>query len=70
MVFAWLFKTTLWAQYLKYLVYSPAHSQLADLARQMLRDCAADLREIASCRDCYRYANEQREKAWFCKPCR
>lgn len=47
-----------------------AHSNLADLAKQMLRDCISDLREILQCRDCFRYANEMREKYWFCKPCR
>lgn len=47
-----------------------AHSNIADVARQMLRDCAADLKELQLCRDCYRYANEHREKYWFCKPCR
>jgi hypothetical protein len=36
----------------------------------MLRDCVADLKEMQQCRDCYRYANENREKYWFCKPCR
>ncbi len=36
----------------------------------MLRDCLSDLKEIRQCRDCYRYSNEQREKYWFCKPCR
>jgi len=51
-------------------IYHGAHSSLADVARQMLRDCVADLREIKQCRDCYRYANEAREKYWFCKPCR
>ena len=43
---------------------------MADLARQMFRDCTYDLKDITMCRDCYRYANERQEKYWFCKPCR
>ena len=46
------------------------HSNMADLARQMFRDCTYDLKDITMCRDCYRYANERQEKYWFCKPCR
>lgn len=49
---------------------NPAHSAMADKARQILRDCTVDLKEIAQCRDCYRYSNDNREKYWFCKPCR
>ena len=48
-----------------------AHSTLANKARQMLRECITDLRELAACRDCYRYSQEKPcEKYWFCKPCR
>ena len=37
----------------------------------MLRECITDLRELAACRDCYRYSQEKQcEKYWFCKPCR
>ena len=44
---------------------------MADLARQMFRDCTYDLKEISQCRDCYRFANEENPtKFWFCKPCR
>ncbi len=35
-------------------IFHGAHSSLADAARQMLRDCTSDLRELAQCRDCYR----------------
>ena len=35
-------------------IFHGAHSSLADSARQMLRDCTSDLRELAQCRDCYR----------------
>lgn len=45
------------------------HSDVADGARQMLRDCIYDLNEIRQCRDCYRTSNEKREKFWFCLPC-
>lgn len=51
-------------------LYHGVHSNMADLARQMFRDCCNDLTEIELCRDCYRYANEKQEKYWFCKPCR
>ena len=51
-------------------IFHGGHSSLADSARQMLRDCIVDLTEILQCRDCFRYANEFREKYWFCKPCR
>jgi hypothetical protein len=48
----------------------PVHSTLADMARQMLRDCTYDLQEIRQCRDCYRVSNEKTDKHWFCQPCR
>lgn len=51
-------------------IYHGAHSTMADKARQILRDCTVDLKEIQQCRDCYRYSNDNREKYWFCKPCR
>ena len=28
------------------------------------------MKDLTVCRDCYRYANENPEKRWFCKPCR
>ena len=51
-------------------IYHGGHSNMADLARQMFRDCTYDLKEISQCRDCYRFANENPTKYWFCKPCR
>ncbi len=51
-------------------IYHGGHSAVADQARQMSRECNADCRELASCRDCYRYSQEKRDKYWFCKPCR
>jgi len=52
-------------------IYHGAHSSIANKARQMLRECLTDLRELAACRDCYRYSQEKAsEKYWFCKPCR
>ena len=51
-------------------IYHGGHSNMADLARQMFRDCTYDLKEISQCRDCYRFANENPTKFWFCKPCR
>ena len=55
--------------FLQFSIFS-VHSNMADLARQMFRDCTYDLKDITMCRDCYRYANERQEKYWFCKPCR
>ncbi|XP_052122169.1 zinc finger MYND domain-containing protein 11 isoform X2 [Frankliniella occidentalis] len=46
------------------------HSPLADMARQMFRDCNYDLQEIRQCRDCYRMSNEKLDRHWFCQPCR
>ncbi|PNF16453.1 Zinc finger MYND domain-containing protein 11 [Cryptotermes secundus] len=51
-------------------IYHGVHSILADMARQMLRDCIYDLQEIRQCRDCYRVSNEKTDKHWFCQPCR
>ena len=51
-------------------IYHGGHSNMADLARQMFRDCTYDLKEISQCRDCYRFATENPTKYWFCKPCR
>ncbi|XP_068086019.1 zinc finger MYND domain-containing protein 11 isoform X2 [Anabrus simplex] len=51
-------------------IYHGVHSTLADMARQMLRDCIYDLQEIQQCRDCYRVSNEKKDKHWFCQPCR
>ncbi|KAK3923425.1 Zinc finger MYND domain-containing protein 11 [Frankliniella fusca] len=51
-------------------IYHGVHSPLADMARQMLRDCDYDLQEIRQCRDCYRMSNEKLDRHWFCQPCR
>lgn len=50
-------------------IFFGVHSGMADLARQMLRDCIYDLGEIRQCRDCYRMSNEKTDKFWFCQPC-
>ncbi|XP_042241533.1 zinc finger MYND domain-containing protein 11-like, partial [Homarus americanus] len=51
-------------------IYQGVHSSIADMARQMLRDCQYDLMELEQCKDCYRMSNEKSDKYWFCKPCR
>ncbi|XP_069973413.1 zinc finger MYND domain-containing protein 11 isoform X1 [Penaeus vannamei] len=51
-------------------IYQGVHSSMADMARQMLRDCQYDLVELEQCKDCYRMSNEKSDKYWFCKPCR
>jgi len=51
-------------------IYHGAHSNMADQARQMFRDCVYDITELTTCRDCYRYANTRGDKHWFAKPCR
>ena len=51
-------------------IYHGGHSNMADQARQMFRDCVYDLTELNTCRDCYRYANTRNDKYWFAKPCR
>ncbi|UYV67387.1 ZMYND11 [Cordylochernes scorpioides] len=50
-------------------IYFGVHNPLADLARQMLRDCLYDIAEIRLCSDCYRMSNEKADKHWFCQPC-
>ena len=35
-------------------IYHGAHSNMADQARQMFRDCVYDITELTTCRDCYR----------------
>lgn len=45
-------------------------SAVADIARQMLRDCIQDLHEIRQCVDCYKQSHGDKKKLWFCKPCR
>ncbi|UYV67389.1 ZMYND11 [Cordylochernes scorpioides] len=50
-------------------VVGAVHNPLADLARQMLRDCLYDIAEIRLCSDCYRMSNEKADKHWFCQPC-
>ncbi|XP_022252733.1 zinc finger MYND domain-containing protein 11-like isoform X2 [Limulus polyphemus] len=50
-------------------IYFGVHSVMADMARQMLRDCIYDLGEIRQCHDCYRMSNEKLDKFWFCQPC-
>ncbi|KAK7071069.1 PWWP domain [Halocaridina rubra] len=50
-------------------IYQGVHSTVADMARQMLRDCQYDLLELEQCKDCYRMSNEKSDKYWFCKPC-
>ena len=36
-------------------IYHGVHSKMADCARLMFRDCAIDLTEMVTCRDCYRW---------------
>ncbi|XP_076044943.1 zinc finger MYND domain-containing protein 11-like isoform X2 [Oratosquilla oratoria] len=50
-------------------IYHGIHSSVADMARQMLRDCQYDLMELEQCKDCYRMSNEKTDKYWFCQPC-
>lgn len=50
-------------------IFYGIHSCMADMARQMLRDCSYDLNEIRQCSACYRMSNEKRDKYWFCRPC-
>lgn len=50
-------------------IYYGIHSCMADMARQMLRDCSYDLNEMRQCSACYRMSNEKRDKHWFCQPC-
>ncbi|CAN7940168.1 unnamed protein product, partial [Ixodes hexagonus] len=50
-------------------IFHGIHSCMADMARQMLRDCSYDLGEIRQCSACYRMSNEKRDKLWFCQPC-
>ncbi|XP_064456016.1 zinc finger MYND domain-containing protein 11-like isoform X2 [Ornithodoros turicata] len=50
-------------------IYYGIHSSMADMARQMLRDCCYDLGEIRQCHECYRMSNEKQDKFWFCQPC-
>nr|XP_037268337.1 zinc finger MYND domain-containing protein 11-like isoform X1 [Rhipicephalus microplus] len=50
-------------------IFYGIHSCMADMARQMLRDCSYDLNEIRQCSACYRMSNEKRDKYWFCQPC-
>ena len=45
------------------------HSNIADQARQMLRDCQHDLLELEQCKDCFKSSNEKKDKYWFCEPC-
>uniref|UniRef100_A0A1B6CUA8 MYND-type domain-containing protein n=1 Tax=Clastoptera arizonana TaxID=38151 RepID=A0A1B6CUA8_9HEMI len=51
-------------------IFHGVHSNVADRARLMLRDCLHDIQEIRQCKDCYRVSNEKINKHWFCKPCR
>lgn len=50
-------------------IYNGVDSAVADIARQMLRDCVQDLQEIRQCVDCYKQSRDKK-KLWFCKPCR
>lgn len=50
-------------------VYFGTHSPIADMARQMLRDCDYDLNEIKQCQSCYRMSNQKDMDRWFCHPC-
>ncbi|EEB12129.1 zinc finger protein MYND domain-containing protein, putative [Pediculus humanus corporis] len=51
-------------------IYNGVDSAVADIARQMLRDCIQDLQEIKQCVDCYKQSHGDKKKLWFCKPCR
>lgn len=46
------------------------HSNMADMARLMLRDCNSDLQEILECWLCYKHSNDKTLRNWFIKPCK
>jgi len=46
------------------------HSNMADMARLMLRDCNTDLQEILECWLCYKHCNDKTLRNWFIKPCK
>ncbi|RXG72320.1 Zinc finger MYND domain-containing protein 11 [Armadillidium vulgare] len=50
-------------------IFHGVHSTMADMGRQMLRDCQHDLAELDQCKDCFHYSREKNERYWFCKPC-
>ena len=46
-------------------IYHGAHSNMADQARQMFRDCVYDITELTTCRDCYRCHSSQINKCKY-----
>ncbi|XKL59684.1 hypothetical protein PGB90_000700 [Kerria lacca] len=51
-------------------IYHGVHSNMADMARLMLRDCNTDLQEILECWLCYKHSNDKTLRNWFIKPCK
>lgn len=51
-------------------IYHGVHSNMADMARLMLRDCNTDLQEILECWLCYKHCNDKTLRNWFIKPCK
>ncbi|XP_065223247.1 zinc finger MYND domain-containing protein 11 isoform X2 [Planococcus citri] len=53
-----------------YVIYHGVHSNMADMARLMLRDCNTDLLEILECWRCYKHCNDKTLRNWFITPCK
>ena len=51
-------------------IYQGDDSSMANIAREMLKDCQFYLRELEQCRDCFFHSNEKLDDHWFCQPCR
>ena len=42
---------------------------MAEMAKQMVRDCQHDLSELDICKDCFQFSAKKNERFWFCRPC-
>ncbi|KAL1116398.1 hypothetical protein AAG570_004872 [Ranatra chinensis] len=51
-------------------IFHGVHSNMADNARQMLRDCTSEVSQIRACHTCYEASVTKPTRHWFCLPCK
>ncbi|XP_073973498.1 uncharacterized protein isoform X2 [Rhodnius prolixus] len=51
-------------------IFHGVHSDIADTARQMVRQCSSEISQLSWCHQCYKSCVRKTSRHWFCTPCR
>ncbi|KAK9500243.1 hypothetical protein O3M35_001537 [Rhynocoris fuscipes] len=51
-------------------IFHGVHSDIADTARQMVRQCSSEVSQLSWCHQCYKSCVRKTSRHWFCTPCR